>query len=143
MDGAPYALHLAAQPLLPAVEYHLGRFARRYVPELGLLEVALHVERVDVHQCHQRHAGAGIVADPGLQVGDVTIARGMNPGLGQRPSGLLQIGLGHLVGRLHRLGIEAGLVHRLGGDDAARQAAAPVRLVLRLVEIRFGLGQRR
>ena len=98
---------------------------------------------MSIHQRHQRHAGAGIVADPGLQVGDVAIARGMHPGLGQRPLRLLQIGLRHLIGRLHRLGIEASLVHRLGRDDAARQAAAPVRLMLGLVEIRFRLGQRR
>ncbi|MNE33710.1 hypothetical protein D3C80_1273970 [compost metagenome] len=113
------------------------------MPELGLFEIALHVEGVDVYQGHQGHPGAGVVADPGLQVGDVTVAGGVHLGSRERPSGLLQIGLGHLIGRLHRLGIEPGLVDRLGGDDGAGQSLATPGLVLRLVEIRFRLGQRR
>jgi hypothetical protein len=107
---------------IPAVEHHLGRFAGGDVPELGLFEIALHIEGVGVYQGHQGHPGGGVVADPGLQIGDVAVARGMDLGPGKGPSGLLQIGLGHLIGRLHRLGIEPGFIHRLGGDDGAGEA---------------------
>ncbi|MNH25314.1 hypothetical protein D3C79_853020 [compost metagenome] len=96
---------------------------------------------MNVHQGHQRHPGAGVVTDPGLQVGDVAIPRRLDRRLGERPFGLLQVGLGHLIGRLHRLGVEARLVDGLGGDDGAGETLTPVRLVLSLVQIRPGLGQ--
>ncbi|MNN66677.1 hypothetical protein D3C81_1822680 [compost metagenome] len=105
-------------PLEPFAAHHLqlGLVTHPNMRQFGFLEEAVDPERVLVDHRHLRLAGARVVTAMDVEVGDVAIDRGKDPGALEVELGRRQLRLGLLVIGQRRVGDVAGIVTVLPRD---------------------------
>ena len=101
---------------LAAHHLQLGLVTYLHMRQLGLLEEAIHPERVFIDHCHHRFTGTRVIAPVDIQVGHVAVHRGYDMGALEVQLGCCQFSLGLLVVGQRRVGDVTGIVTVFLGD---------------------------